>query len=374
MRSALRNLLTIVVIAAFSGTASAATLGQVYDDGFDDAGTSAWRAIGLPPDPTVASLAAPVVRIDVRWPAIAATTPRSPRNPNSVGYDWRSVDRRMIAAATNGAAVLLSIGGTPEWARNDGGAGGSPGDPAWMPKRVAWRNFVFAVAERYSGTYGSPALPRASQFEIWPQPNLAASLRPQRIATRLVAPGLYRLLLTTAKAELAGVAAAGGYSATIVSGGLSRTDAAATVDTPALQFLRGLARTRVTFDAIGLRLSPPSGLEAAADPANLSLTDFTAVVTAIDTYWPGGGKTIWLTGYGVPSGPAEAGLSDGSQSAAVGAFLAAAANPRVGIAIWSGLKDTTAAPSAGLYRAAATGSLGSAKPAWSTWTGTTPPP
>jgi hypothetical protein len=349
-------------------TAQAGALGVVADSTLPTTSSEAWTAI-------TTDLKATVVRVDVRWADVAPAAPANPALPNSRGYDWTAVDARVRAASASGAIVLLSVGGTPEWARADGGRGGAPGDPAWNPRRSSWRNFVTALATRYNGTFsvGGSALPRVAAFEIWPAPNLVTSLRPQRLSQRLVGPGWFKVIVAGASAEIRKVAAQNGYTATIVAGGAARTPIGPTADTSPAVFLRGMARTRVAIDAVGLRLTPPAGVET-AEPGALSLTDFAGVLAAVDAAWPGQDRRLWVTGYGVDSGPAEAGRSPETQAAAVGVFLAAAANPRVDAAIWSGFQDTSGAPYTGLRSQSLPEStepieqaIGAPKPAWATW-------
>ena len=307
-------------------------------------------------------------RVDVSWPTVAPSQPKSARIPTSSGYVWTSVDAQLAAAASLGAGtqVLLSVSGTPDWARADGGAGGSVGDPAWMPKRASWQNFVAALVARYNGTFAA--------IEIWPQPNLQSSLRPQRLAGRFVGAGLFKVLTKLATVEIRKVTA----TVPIVSGGLARTDPASTTDTPPVTFLRSMSRTRMLFDVVGMRLVPPTGSEGTSAPTNLSITDSAGIVAAIDAYWPGAQKSVWLTGYGVPSGPAANGLSSATQSVGISSFLAATANPRVGLVIWNSLANTAAAPYGGIllaptanpFVAPATGT----DPAWDTWTTILPVP
>lgn len=302
------------------------------------------------------------VRVDVSWPTVAPVQPKSARIPTSSGYAWTTVDAQLAAAASlgTGTQVLLAISGTPEWARADGGIGGSPGDQAWMPKRTSWQNFVAAVVTRYSGTFAA--------LEVRPQPNLQSALRPQRLAGRLVAPGLLKVLTRLASLEVRKVSA----TLPIISGGLARTDPASTTDTAPLTFLRSMARTRMAFDAVGMRLVPTNGLEGPSDPTNLSVADSAGIVTAVDSYWPNAGKGIWLTGYGVPSGSAEAGLSYATQSAAIASLLGAAVNPRIGVTIWNSLTNTPGAPYGGILLAPTVtpfvAPVAGTDPAWDTWT------
>ncbi len=363
--------LALTLIAVWPAAALAGAYGLAFDDAFTASGTAAWTEAG--------QLNATVVRVDVRWADVAPTAPANARQPGSRGYRWAAVDAKVRAAAdpAHPATVLLSVWGTPDWARQDRGRGGEPGNPAFLPRRTAWRNFAAALATRYSGAFsaGGSALPRVTTFEIWPNPNLQSGLRPQRMAGRLAAPGLFKTLLGAAGLEIRKVAAANGYTATIVSGGVARTDPANTADTQPATFLRAMARARTGLDAIGLRLAPPSGVEGPAEAGNLAASDMNGAIAVIDAYWPDQGRAAWLTDYGAPSGPAEAGLSDATQQAAVTAFLGATQHPRVAAGIWSALQDVEAAPFAGLRgRAPAADQVGTAKPSWTTWTTLVTPP
>lgn len=361
----------IAAVAAWPAAASAGVYGIALDDAFSASGTAAWT--------DARQLSATWVRVDVRWSSVAPTAPTSARLPSGRGYDWGAVDAKVRAAAdpAHPASVLISVWGTPDWARQDGGAGGEPGNGAFLPKRAHWRNFMAALATRYSGAYvvNGTTLPRVTVYEIWPNPNLQSGLRPQRLAGRLAAPALLKGLLAGASTKVAAVAAANGFTATIVSGGVARTDPASTTDTQPVPFLRALARAKATLDAVGLRLSPPGGVEGPTEAGNLSVSDVNGAVATVDAYWPGQARALWLTGYGAPSGPAEAGRSDATQQAAVAAFLAATQNPRVAVGVWDALQDTDGAPYAGLRTTApAADQTGAAKPSWTTWTTLVPPP
>jgi hypothetical protein len=347
------------VLASAPG-ASAGALGVAVDSGFETARTTNATAVAPAAtlDQTLASLGVTWVRVDVRWNTIAATQPTNARLPGNAAYNWAAVDAAVSAARalalTNqtpaGAppAILLSIGGTPEWARVDGGSGGSPGDPAWAPKRAAFQNFVAAVVTRYGSV--------AAAYEIWPNPNAQSGLRPQRMAGRLVAPGLLRVLTRYATTEIRKVT-----TAPIITGGLARTDPASTTDTPSITFLRARARTRIQADAIGLRLVPPSGVEGPADAGNLALSDPATIIANVDAYFPNQGRSVWATGYAVNSA-----ASDPVPVGGVSAFLAAAANPRFGVSIWNTLVDTPAAPAAGLFSGPVLDGS-TRKPAYFTW-------
>ncbi len=79
------------------------------------------------------------VRTAVRWDEIEAVD-TSPDN-----YDWAAVDKRLGEYSAAGFDTLVSLVGYPSWATRYGcGAGLKPG------MEVEWREFVRAVAARYS--------------------------------------------------------------------------------------------------------------------------------------------------------------------------------------------------------------------------------
>lgn len=351
-------LLTCAALAPFAPAAAAAPLGFGVDDGFIAAQTADKASLST----QLGTLKATWVRVDVRWNAIATRQPANARLAKDPAYDWTSADAAVAAARAvtlpqttppGPPLILLSIGGTPDWARSDGGAGGTPGDPAWAPRRGAFQAFVAAVAARYAKAGSGPYGPVASAIEIWPSPNSAAGLRPQRDAGRLIAPALFKVLVRVGTTEIRKVT-----QIPVISGGLARIDPASTVDTPPATFLKAMGRSRLQADAIGVRLQPPSGVETPAEAGNYALSDPNGIVAGVDAAFPGAAKAVWETGYGL-SGATDPNV----QNAGVATLLAAAANPRFGLAIWSSLVDTAGV---GLYSAPWT----AREPAWTTWTTT----
>lgn len=293
------------------------------------------------------------VRIDVRWNVVAAAKPNRPRVPSDAAYRWEEIDRLIEEAAARGRFVVLSVGGTPDWARADGGRGGAPGDPAWLPTRSAWRNFVFALATRYSGGFdpdgGGPRLPlpRVDTFEIWPAPNRAASLRPQRRGDRLLAVAYYKRIVVGAEETLRLVGDNGGYPITVIAGNVADTTGPA--DTDPARFLRAMARARMAPSDVGLRLR--------------GFGDAATLTAAVDRAWPARTAGIWVIDYAAPSGPAGSGSDQGTQAAAVARLLGTRADPRVRYVEWGSLRDAPGdAAGFGLRDAA-----DQPKQAWAQW-------
>ena len=125
------------------------------------------------------SLRAGIVRITIRWDAVAQRRPRKPADPADRAYNWAAVDRIISTAAARKVRVLASIYGTPRWAGRAVNR---------RPRRtVDLRLFAFAAAKRYSGTYRVKAaeneperlLPAVRQWLAWNEPNNPVFLKPQ---------------------------------------------------------------------------------------------------------------------------------------------------------------------------------------------------
>lgn len=357
-----RVLLTAIVAAAsvfvaFTPDARAARVALQIDDGFLARGATAWNE--------ATDLGVDTVRVDLRWNLVAPTAPRRPRQPSDPAYVWSGIDAAVESSTAQGRAVILSIGGTPDWARADRGRGGSPGDPAFLPRRAAWRSFVVAVATRYSGAIDPDGngprgvLPRVELIEVWPAPNRSSNLRPQRRGKRLVSVALYKRLHTNAAAMLAKVANARGYEITVISGGVATARDAS--DTDPLAFLSSMGRARLRPSEVGLRLAPPDDAPARL-PAAYALTNLSGILGAVDGAWRGAQPGVWLIDYGLTSGPAGSGADEAIQAAGVDALLTAAADPRVRYAEWRVLQDASGGDGAGLRAAD-----GRPKAAWASW-------
>jgi hypothetical protein len=98
--------------------------------------------------------------------------------PHAGVWRWSELDQRVATARSHHAFVLLVLGQTPKWASSlphDSGAygRGAAAPPIHMSD---WRDYVRAVAHRYSGEIGA--------YEIWNEPNWTYMYHgsPQRLA------------------------------------------------------------------------------------------------------------------------------------------------------------------------------------------------
>jgi len=140
-------------------------------------------------------------RVDVLWNQVARTPPVSPRNPNDPAYDWSRHDRIVCGLTKAKIGILLTAYSAPQWATKNL-QGETPGFEinANHPRLNAYRDFMFAIAKRYSGNF-RPAvkdetctaakLPRVRHWEIWQEPHIEKTLKPQYKGSKPVAFKLY---------------------------------------------------------------------------------------------------------------------------------------------------------------------------------------
>ena len=119
------------------------------------------------------------VRLNLYWGGkygVAKSRPRSATNPNDPAYDWTLYDRTVDYASANGVHVLFSIYGTPTWANGGRGQNVAP------TRATDLRNFAFAAARRYGGTFKDDQgrlIPAVREWLAWNEPNNPLFLTPQ---------------------------------------------------------------------------------------------------------------------------------------------------------------------------------------------------
>ena len=146
--------------------------------------------------------AAQVMRTDwiaqeVKWKDI---------EPRSGQYDWQKLDALLLAARPYGFRILLSVSGTPDWARPAGANLSFDGPPA---DYANFAGFMAVTAKRYAGVINA--------YEIWPE----ANLRIKWWTEKGVSPEDYAELLRQTSAAIHAADA----TSLVISGGLAPTGA-----------------------------------------------------------------------------------------------------------------------------------------------------
>ena len=128
-------------------------------------------------------------RVDVLWNQVAETRPVRPRDPNDPAYDWSRHDRIVCGLARASIGRLFTVYSAPAWATKNGKGApeGSEVNP-YHPRLNAYRDFMFAISKRYSGNFRpkvkdetcrAAKLPRVRHWEVWQEPHIEKTLKPQ---------------------------------------------------------------------------------------------------------------------------------------------------------------------------------------------------
>jgi hypothetical protein len=179
-----RILVLMAALAAVAGVAadqvSASSRLQlgIYDDA---------SVLGRPDQsfPLLKQLRVQIIRVTLHWGGklgVAKTRPQTPTDPDDPSYDWSMYDRAVRDADAEGIKVLFSIIDTPGWANGRKGVNRAPTKPSDL------RNFAYAAAKRYSGTFVADdndestlddTLPPVRYWLAWSEPNNPLFLAPQ---------------------------------------------------------------------------------------------------------------------------------------------------------------------------------------------------
>ncbi|MGZ8783430.1 MAG: hypothetical protein ACXWZB_08035, partial [Gaiellaceae bacterium] len=171
----MRVLATAAVVLACASAASAAPglRGGITDSG------GAYYAQPAAFYPQLEELGVGLLRVHLNWGGRLGVAKRRPLEGTDVddpAYDWQLYDRVVLDARRHEVEILFTVFGTPAWAN-----GGSP--PTRAPRSAgSLREFAYAAATRYSGTYvraDGVRLPRVRYWTAWNEPNLQIGLIPQ---------------------------------------------------------------------------------------------------------------------------------------------------------------------------------------------------
>ena len=193
------------------------------------------------------------LRVNLYWggpSGVGRKKPANALNPNDPAYDWSVYDAMVKQSADNKIKPVFSILWTPSWA--------GPAKNMAPRRTIDLRNFAFAAAKRYSGSFhptpDAPALPAVRLWMAWNEPNNPVFLKPQftkisRHKYKLASPRIYAGMCNAIMSGvhltgLAGEKVACG--ATAPRGNNTGTQPRASVSP--LIFLRGLKRAHARFD------------------------------------------------------------------------------------------------------------------------------
>jgi hypothetical protein len=214
------------------------------------------------------------IRFDVAWSSIEATQGT---------YDWSVTDRVVDAARARGLSILGIVDTTPEWARLPG----ATDDDFSLPADVgAFGDFAGRAAQRYRD--------RISTWEVWNEPNITPFAAPRPSVQR------YSAMLSAASRA---IRSSGPPGVRIVTAGLSpAVDKGG--DIAPTTFLDELYRVgdKRDWDAVGTH--PYSYPYLPLDGGSRRFNAFAQLTRLYATMQRNGdgGKQLWITEYGAPTG------------------------------------------------------------------------
>ncbi|OZF50545.1 beta-galactosidase [Rhodococcus sp. 14-2470-1a] len=251
------------------------------------------------------------VRVVVNWAQIE-TAPGV--------FDWGNTDRVVDAARAQGYSVLAVLAGTPAWAQGP--------IPSLLPGAVPVDPNTYGA---FAGAAAAHLGNRVDSYEVWNEPNIPSFFAPVD-AARYV--GLLRAAYPAIHNADPG--------ATVLSAGLATTiDTGAWTVAP-VTFLQQMyaAGAGGFMDAVALHPytfpftveNDPNGQWAQVDQA------YGTMVANGD-----GGKKIWITELGAPTGNGPMAVTEEAQAAIIGSSLAQASRlPYVGPVFVHALRDAGA--------------------------------
>jgi len=300
--------------------------------------------------PALEELGVRLLRVHLNWGGKLGVAKRRPREGTDFedpAYDWRLYDRVVLDAGRHGVEILFTIFGTPAWA-NGGGR------PTRAPRNEdSLREFAYAAATRYSGTYrrgDGVLLPRVRYWTAWNEPNLQIGLVPQwrRVGrTWVIQSAVDYARICNAVVEgiktsmLRGEKVACGVTA-------ARGNNNPSGDRPSvspLAFLRAMKKAGAEgFDAYAHHPYYGGPAESPATPSpgrgGVTLGNIGALVSELTRLY--GPKRIWLTEYGYQTTPPDTvfGVTWATQARYVReSFAIARAHPRIDMLLWFLLQD-----------------------------------
>jgi hypothetical protein len=320
--------------------------------------------------PMLKNLRAQVVRVTMYWGGNGGVAgrkrPAHPTNPNDPAYNWVIYDNAVREAAQNKIKVLFSIWGTPAWASKSKKMNAAP--------RLSrdLRNFAYAAAKRYSGSFQpvspdanavkEPALPAVRLWLVWNEPGNPIFLSPQY---KRVGKGKKRHWVAQSPIDYARMCTAvwTGIHATLLKNekvgcgatgprGNNNPSSSRTSIGP-IPFLRGVKKAGLKkFDAWAHHpyYGRPSETPAAKPTSNrgkrgriappVILGNINELIADVTRLY--GKKRIWITEYGYQTRPQDRtfGVTYANQAKYLKqAYAIARKNPRIDMMLWFLLKD-----------------------------------
>jgi hypothetical protein len=338
--AAIVGLIALALLAPSNAGASTRVQYGVQDD--------AWLLYGPEPPAQrvqiLQRLGVDLVRMTLRWDAVAQSAPAEPRDPNDPAYHWDLYDAILQRLHEARIPVLLSLWGTPQWANG-------AQKPNYAPDNAtALASFAYAAAKRY---------PWITRWTVWNEPNVRLFLipnSPQLYVTRLLNP-TYRALKAANPRNL-------------VAGGVTSPRKTPSGVSP-IAWIRGMRAAHARLDAYAQNPYPVRPRETPTSGGCWRCTEVTMATLPkliAEVRRDFGARTrIWLTEYGYNSKPPSKwlGVRNSLQARYVSdAALRAYLSPRVDMLIHFLVRDE---PNARRWTSGFLTSRGKIKPSFSAY-------
>jgi hypothetical protein len=349
-RALAATLAAAAALAAPAATAAPGMLTGIYDEGatfYDDSTQTFAR---------YQSLHVRVLRVNLYWGGklgVAKYRPFDGADPRDAGYSWSLYDRVAMYASAYGIKLLFSITGTPRWANG----GGSANRPPLNYQDL--RDFAYAAAARYSGTYIGPdgrTLPAVRLWAAWNEPNNPAFLRPQYVrrgGTWVIQSAIsYAKICNAVYSGIHSTMYAGEQVACGVTGPRGNNNPRSSRPSVSpIAFLTAAKRAGMrTFDAYAHNpyygvptetpMTKPPATTSGGAPTAITLANIDVLIKDLTRLY--GGRKLWITEYGYQTKPPDSqfGVSWALQARYLTqAFSIARRNPRISMMLWFLVRD-----------------------------------
>jgi polysaccharide biosynthesis protein PslG len=213
-------------------------------------------------------------------------------------YHWERLDGLVLAARPYGIRLMMSVSGTPDWARAAADDLNFDGPPA---SYAQFALFMAALSQRYAGTVAA--------YEIWPE----ANIRSRWWTLEGVSPEKYTDFLRQASIAVH----TGDPMAIVISGGLAPTGASDNFNViDDLTFYERMyaAGAQNYFDALGVRVdgynNPPSDTPQTSSVSSTTYKGHTSFyfrhyedVRVLMVKYGDTSHNLWITSAGWASSP-----------------------------------------------------------------------
>jgi hypothetical protein len=315
-----------------------------------------------------------IVRIDLNWggpDGVAGRFPTvRPTDPNDGQYDWNVYDRAVLYANQYHIQILFSIVSTPAWANGDQPPNVAPSAMQQL------RDFAYAAATRYSGSYKRPTdgtiLPAVTYWLAWNEPNNPVFLTPQWDGETIVSARTYAQICNAVVQGIRSTMIAHeqvACGATAPRGNNNPNTSRPSVSP--IAFLRAFAAAGGRgFDAYAHHpyYGDPSETPTTRPHARTAVTmaNIGTLLKELTRLYHRS-VPLWITEYGYQTNPPDDifGVSYAKQSLYMQqAYAIARRNPRITIFLWFLLRDE---PTLNGWQSGLRTAAGKAKPAWRTF-------